>query len=84
MKKSEIEQLQEMNNHLFHKLITLEIIVDSLYSEVVEGGNFDEKSFNSRVAKRVENINNEFEDLEKIAETISTYGMFTNNTQGEA
>lgn len=84
MKKSEIEQLQEMNNHLFHKLVTLEVIVDSLYSELVESGNFNEDSFNKRVAQRVENINNEFKDVEKVVETISAYGMFMNNTQGEA
>jgi len=84
MKKSEIEQLQEMNNHLFHKLITLEIIVDSLYTELVEGGNFDEKSFNDRIAIRVNKINEDAETLVKTINSMDLHSMFTGNKYGEA
>jgi hypothetical protein len=83
-RQSEIEELHQLNNHLLHKLITLEVIVDSLYTELLENNTFDEESFNSRVSTRVKKINDELENSQKIVDTLNTYSMFMSNSHGEA
>jgi hypothetical protein len=82
--ESEIERLHEVNTQLLHKIVTLEVIVDSLYSELLESKAFNEDSFNNRVAKRVEAINTELENSQKIVDTLNTYNMFMGNSHGEA
>jgi hypothetical protein len=83
-RQSEIEELHQLNNHLLHKLITLEVIVDSLYTELLENNTFDEESFNSKVSTRVKKINDELENSQKIVDTLNTYSMFMSNSHGEA
>lgn len=76
----EITELQEANKHLFNKVLTLELIVDSLYTELLETKVLNESSFDERVAIRVSKLKEE-------AETISymdLHSMFTGNKYGEA
>jgi hypothetical protein len=84
MNEVEIDHLHEVNNHLLHKLVTLEIIVDSLYAELIESGVLNEEGFNKRVSSKIETVNKELKEVQKITETINSYTMFMNTKPGEA
>jgi hypothetical protein len=84
MNEVEIDHLHEVNNHLLHKIVTLEIIVDSLYAELVESGVLNEESFNKRVSSKIETVNKELKEVQKLTETINSYTMFMNTKPGEA
>jgi hypothetical protein len=81
---SELEELQEINNKLYHRVVTLEVILDSLYSELIDSKILNEVSFNERVADRIKSINDEFENTQKLVDTINTLNIFMGNTHGEA
>lgn len=84
MNIKEIEQLHEVNNYLLHKLVTLEIIVDCLYSELLESGAITEESFNKKVSTKIENVNKELKSMQDLVETINSYSMFMSTKPGEA
>lgn len=84
MNIKEIEQLHEVNNHLLNKILTLEIIVNTLYEELVESDTINEKSFNKRISKKIEKVNKELKSMQDLAETISSYSMFMSTKPGEA
>ena len=79
-----MKELQEINNKLYHRVVTLEVILDSLYSELIDSKILNEVSFNERVADRIKSINDEFENTQKLVDTINTLNIFMGNTHGEA
>jgi hypothetical protein len=79
-----MKELQEINNKLYHRVLTLEVILDSLYSELIDSKILNEVSFNERVADRIKSINDEFENTQKLVDTINTLNIFMGNTHGEA
>jgi hypothetical protein len=78
-----MNELQQFQN----KLLTIEIIVESMLEELIEMKVIDKESIDERLNKKVETLNKiakKLNELKGEAKTVSSNGFMNNIVIGEA
>lgn len=76
--------LESSEQVLFQRILTLEILVSSIFDELVETKLIEADKVNNRIHENIVKLNNEIQNIQNISNTIEKMSMFMNSQIGEA
>lgn len=76
--------LESSEQVLFQRILTLEILVSSIFDELVEAKLIEADKVNNRIHENIVKLNNEIQNIQNISNTIEKMSMFMNSQIGEA